>query len=78
MNGDKFLRQVLTRSAFLYLFRHDRKNEESIGHYRRSCIDHFLIRRHFIIDFETSKEGFYAFKGVNKSVLAWTNILGCL
>ena len=57
-NRDIFGQLVLTRSALLYIFSHDRKNGENLNRYRHDCIHHFLIRWYFSVDFETSREGF--------------------
>ena len=78
VNGDDFEPQGLTRSSLPDLFRRDCKNAENLNHYRCSCIYHFFIRWYRRVYFETSKKGFYAFKDVNKSVLAGANIFSCL
>jgi hypothetical protein len=48
--NDIFVQQVLTRSALLYLSRRNCKNEQSLDHYSRDRIYHFLIRCYFGVD----------------------------
>ena len=78
VNGDVFVQQALTRSALFNIFCGNRKNGQDFNHDSRDCIHHFLIRWHRGVDFETSKESFHAFEDVSKSVLARTEIFGCL
>jgi hypothetical protein len=73
-----FVQQGLTRSALFNFFRRNRKNTENLDQYRRDCVHHILIRWHLGVDFEPSKETFYALEDVKKGILACANIFRCL
>ena len=78
VDRDIFVYEQLTCPALLDLLRRDRQNRKHLNHNLSNYVHHFWCRRHLSIVFKASEKILYAFKDVDESILACSNILGCL
>jgi hypothetical protein len=56
----------------------DSKNRENFDHYLNDYVHHFRGRPHFCVDLDASEKHLDPLKHVDKSLLACSNIFGCL
>jgi hypothetical protein len=78
INGNAIIQRQLTHPSLSDLFSCNSKDVQDLHHRFGDYIHHFLVKCRFRINLESLEKSFYALKDLKKSVLARTNILGCL